>query len=338
MIKIPYSFEVKNKVKEQFEKKREQAYEDARRRKAEVYVRVEGIEQIDEALSKTGLKVYSEAINKGSSVPLEKRISVLREENLELQRVRAELMVAAGFPADYTKPRFECEKCSDTGYVDLFPCECLITALRRESYLSSGLGALLSDQSFDNFDISLYPACSRDMMQYIYNNVKLYAECYDTDTPNKNLLFCGGTGLGKTHLSTSVARTLIDRGFSVVYDTAINVMSTFERERFAKPGTDIVSDRYFDCDLLIIDDLGSEVPNSFSHATLYNIINTRLNSDKATLISTNLSEQKLRQVYDERIVSRLFGTYRVFVFQGDDIRLAKRKEDLSSNYSKKAKK
>lgn len=328
MIKIPYSFEVKNKVKELFEQKREVAYQDAEKRKTEVYLRVEGVEQIDKALSKTGLKVYSEAINKSSSRPLEERIAALREENLELQRARAELMVAAGYPADYTKPRFECKKCSDTGYVDLFPCECLITALRRESYLSSGLGALLSDQSFDNFDLSLYPTSSRDMMQYIFNNVKLYAETLDGDSPNKNLLFCGGTGLGKTHLSTSVARTLIDRGFSVIYDTAINIMCVFERERFAKPGTDIVSDRYFDCDLLIIDDLGSEVPNSFSHATLYNIINTRLNSDKATLISTNLSEQKLRQVYDERIVSRLFGAYRLFVFKGDDIRLTKRKNNL----------
>lgn len=331
MIKIPYSFEVKEKVKEQFEQKRKAAQDDADKRKAEVYVRVKGIEEIDKALAKTGLKVYSEAINKGSCVPLEERIAVLREENLELQRVRAELMEAAGYSADYTKPRYECDKCKDTGYVDLFPCECLITAFRRESYLSSGLGALLSDQNFDNFDISLYPESSRDVMQYNYNNIKLYAETFDSDTPNKNLLFCGGTGLGKTHLSTSVARTLIDRGFSVVYDTSINIMSVFERERFAKPGTEIVSERYFDCDLLIIDDLGSEVPNSFAHATLYNIINTRLNANKATLISTNLSEQKLRTVYDERIVSRLFGTYRVFMFRGDDIRLSKRKTNLDAS-------
>ena len=139
------------------------------------------------------------------------------------------------------------------------------------------------------------------------------------------LFIYGGAGLGKTHLSTAIAKTVIDRGYDVVYDSALNLMHAFEKERFSKaeaPSTD----RYFECDLLIIDDLGAEFMSSFTHSTLYNLLNTRVYGGKGMLISTNLSSAaELQKTYDERIVSRLVGEFKSYCFVGEDIRLKTRR-------------
>lgn len=309
-----------------FEEKRKRAFSEAEFRREEVHMNVPGVKEIDKALAQTGLRVYAEALNKGSSIPLEKRIAILQEENAELQNARAQLLTDAGYAPNYTKVRFECEKCSDTGYVDLSACSCLITALRRESYLSSGLGAMLTDQSFENFDLSLYPGDLRAHMTFVTGEVKDFAEKFGTEGySEKNLIFFGNTGLGKTHLSTALAKRLIDRGFYVVYDSIQNILHTFEKEKFSKIGDAVSTDKYFDCDFLIIDDLGSEFSNSFSTATLYGLLNTRLNASKGTLISTNHKIEQLRKHYDERIVSRIVGGFRSFMFMGEDIRLATRR-------------
>lgn len=325
MRNISYSIEVQKRVKEAFDEKRKRAFDEAETRKAEVYISVPGIRKIDEALSQTGLKVYSEALRKNAQTPLEARIARLREENRELQSARAEILREAGFPPDYTKPRFECEKCKDTGYVGLAPCSCRLAALRRESYKSSGLGAILTDQSFDNFSLALYPEKDRAMMRFILSEAKSFAEHFGDENSVRNMLFFGGTGLGKTHLSTAIAKTVIDRGYDVVYDSALNLMHAFEKERFSKieaPSTD----RYFECDLLIIDDLGAEFMSSFTHSTLYNLLNTRVYGGKGMLISTNLSSAaELQKTYDERIVSRLVGEFKSYCFVGEDIRLKTRR-------------
>lgn len=335
---ISYSIEVRKKVKEAFDEKRERALAAAEARRLEVYQTVEGVREIDAELQKTGLKVYSEALKKNCAVPLEDRIAALHEENAELQRARADLLTGAGYPADYLKPKYECERCSDTGYIGIDPCPCLITALRRESYLSSGLGALLSHQTFENFDLSVYPPQSRRMMRFILEQTKDYAERFGDPDAEKNLLFYGGTGLGKTHLSSAAAKRLIDRGFSVVYDTAFSIMRSFEKERFSKNGGGEPTEKYFDCDLLIIDDLGSEFMSSFTHATLYDILNTRINAGKGTLVSTNLSSTAaIEKTYDERIVSRLVGMFRSFCFEGEDIRLLTRRQNLQQTKEKKTK-
>ena len=322
---ISYSVEVQKKVKEAFDEKRKRAFDEAEKRKAEVYLALPEIRKIDEALSQTGLKVYSEALKRKESVPLEDRIARLREENRELQSARAELLQQAGFSPDYTKPRFECAKCNDTGYVGLSPCTCRLTALRRESYKSSGLGAILHNQSFDNFSLALYPEKDRTMMRFILSEAKSFAEHFGEKNAVRNILFYGNTGLGKTHLSTSIAKTVIDRGFDVVYDSALNLMHAFEKERFSK--TDAPStERYFECDLLIIDDLGAEFMSSFTHSTLYNLLNTRIYGGKGTLISTNLSgASELCRAYDERIVSRIVGEFKAYSFVGEDIRLKTRR-------------
>jgi DNA replication protein DnaC len=321
---ISYSQEIKKAVSDIYEAKHRQAIGAANARKRELYSKIAGLEEIDLELSKTGLKIYHEAINKHTEEPLEARIAKLRAENEKLQKTRAELLVMHGYDKDYTSPDFECKKCSDTGYVGIEPCECVYKALKKEAFIHSGLGMQLTEQTFDNFDVSLYPEKDREVMSLVLNEAIKYAENFGNSefSEDKNLLFFGGTGLGKTHLTTAIGKRLIDRGFYVVYDSATNIISNFEKNRFSK-ATDC--DKYFECDVLMLDDLGAETFGSFNRMSVYDIINTRLNMNKGTVISTNYqSIPEMKKAYDERIVSRIAGNYRMFRFSGDDIRVVKK--------------
>ena len=321
---ISYTKEISKKVADAFAEKRRASKQEADKRRNEVYLRAPEVMEIDRALSKTGLKIYGEAM-RGGRETLDARIAALQKENEELLRARASLMEAAGFPSDYMRERHECDKCSDTGYIGIDPCECLIKAFRKQSYLSSGLGKILTSQDFSNFDVKIYPEASRRMMSFIYKKAQEFAENFSESEP-QNIMFYGKTGLGKTHLSTAIAKRVIDRGFTVIYDSAMNIMHTFEKERFSREDTPITTDKYFDCDLLIIDDLGAEFMSSFTHATLLNILNTRIYAGKSTLISTNLDDtEALKKTYDDRVVSRLVGEFRQYRFEGNDIRLGKGK-------------
>mgnify|MGYP004613198265 CR=1 FL=1 len=317
---ISYSYDVVKKVKDIFSERRESAAALSESRKVEIYNKIPVIKEIDTALSMTGLALYKEAMDGREN--LASAVEKLKKENKELQEARADLLVKKGYPADYTKIKYKCKKCSDTGYIGIDMCSCFAAELKKQAYLSSGLGKMLQNQSFDNFDISLYPEKDREMMKFILDETKKYAKNFGREKEGcKNLLLCGSTGLGKTHISTSVAKELIDKGFYVIYDTCQNIIACFEKERFSKEKTES-TDKYFDCDLLIIDDLGTEFMSSFTHATLYNILNTRICSGKAVIISTNISDiREMKKMYDDRITSRLVGDFRTFKFSGEDIRL-----------------
>jgi DNA replication protein DnaC len=192
---------------------------------------------------------------------------------------------------------------------------------------ASGMGNLLREQSFENFDLSYYqndPAAARRMEQ-ILARMRNYAETFEAGKSG-NLVLFGGTGLGKTHLSSAVARGVIERGYNVFYVSAVSMLSDFERERFGNSAggeTGENTDRYFSCDLLIIDDLGTEVHNQFTTSVLYNLINTRLNKRQSTVINTNLTQDEFRKHYWDRITSRVLGEYTVLPFLGTDIRAQK---------------
>ena len=201
--------------------------------------------------------------------------------------------------------------------------------MRREltlaGYESSGLGHLMAQQSFDSFSLQYYTGADRAAMEVNYHSLRDFAAQFATRR-GENWLLIGATGLGKTHLSTSVAKAVIDAGFDVVYDTAQGVFSAFETARFGRgDGDSAATDRYFHCDLLILDDLGTELTNTFTISCLYNLINTRLNARRATLINTNLSYAELRSRYADRITSRLFGEFHLLSFTGKDVRAQKLK-------------
>ena len=325
-----YSALVVKKVREQFENKRQEAANLAARHLDEVYFKCPHIREIDHALSLTGLKVFEAATKDPKN--LEQRITEIKKENLELQEVKKATLREAGFPEDYIDIKYSCDKCLDTGYDGLLMCSCMKKALVKEAYNCSGLGSVLGSQTFRNFDLNYYSDESseskmsdREIMQSILEKAKQYVSDFGKSGRESNLLFVGTTGLGKTHITTAIAKGVIDKGFDVVYDSAQNIIRAFEQQRFDKD--EVASfdvNRYFDCDLLIIDDLGTEFRNSFTQSVLYNLLNTRINSGKCMIVSTNIDEfSSFQKYYDDRITSRLLGSFRSLRFVGNDIRIQK---------------
>lgn len=305
-----------------YKDKAKNARDEADRRTAEVCAKDPRIAEIEKELSETGLRIFAAALSGEEN--RDEAYRRLEISLLALKTEKKERLLALGYPIDYTEVHYECPKCSDTGYVGFKMCDCLKKELRKQSYRTSGLGKYLDAQSFDNFDVSLYPFGEvRERMANVLSRAKRYAEGFSDDT-SESLIFVGGTGLGKTHLSTSIAKAIIEKGYSVFYNSAQNIISTFERERFCKDDEKRESEKYLEADLLIIDDLGAEVQSKSSVSYFYTIINTRLISSKPTIISTNLTPAALQSAYDERIVSRILGEYSVYLFEGTDIRMVKR--------------
>lgn len=305
-----------------YKNKAQNAKDCADRRCEEVWQKDKRIKEIDDELAAIGMKVFH-----ASLLDDEKREAEYKklENSLALlQAERKDRLQALGLPADYTKPHYECEKCCDTGYIGFKMCECMKKAVVKQSYKKSGIGKYLEKQTFENFDLSFYKeGKARENMEFILNRAKRYAEAFDSST-SESFLFLGGTGLGKTHLSSAIAKCVIEKGYSVSYDSAQNIISAFEKERFMKEGETPLTDRYFEADLLIIDDLGAEIHSKNSVSYFYTLINTRLISGKPVIVSTNLSASNLQSQYESRIVSRLLGEYTVSVFTGEDIRKIKK--------------
>lgn len=324
------------RIRTEYETKYLRAREDAQRRREEVEAKLPALRALDAQLGATGLELMRISMeNALDTEARERALLQLRQKNVELLSLKAKILTDAGYPADYTALRYECEACSDTGYLDDGKmCACMRKKLIAAGYMSSGLGALLREQGFDNYSLDYFKNDER-VYRTMYNNymtLRHYAEHFhpaSDEIPSENLLLVGGTGLGKTHLSTALAKTVLDAGHDVLYTTAVGLVGDFEMVRFGNSGAagegsgSADTARYFDCDLLIIDDLGTEVVNQFTVSALYNVINTRLSLRRPTIISTNFSQEELRRRYWDRITSRLFGEYKLLLFLGTDIRAQK---------------
>ena len=303
-----------------FEERRAIALEKAEERSREVWAKSSELEAIDKELSGIGLNIFKTAL-----LPDDKRqaeFNRLSDQTRMLHEKKAKLLALLGYPEDYTKPKYECDKCSDSGYIGHKMCDCYRKYLMTKRARASGLGKALETQSFETIRPELYPESVRHDMMGIVDTCRKYANEFNGED-GSSLLLIGSTGLGKTHLSSAIAKTVLENGFSVVYESAQNLISTFERDRFSQE-TKKASDRYFDCDLLIIDDFGTEVRAQTSLSYFYTLINTRLVNSKSVIINTNLTGQTLQSHYDERFVSRLLGEYRVILFKGEDVRKIKK--------------
>ena len=311
------------KVKAEYNDKYLKARRAADLRRNEIYERLPEVREIDGMLGGTGIEIMRIITAGGKNT--EARVAALRERNDAMLKRRAELLLAGGFPEDYSDIRYECEECADSGYVDGKMCSCMKRALVMEGYQSSGLGGLIRTQSFDNFSLEYYKGggANYDAMQMFVGSLKGFADNFSADT-YRNYLLLGGTGLGKTHLSTAVAKTVIDKGFDVFYVTAVGMLGDFEDKRFGERDVENKTERYYTADLLIIDDLGTELVNQFTLSCLYDVINSRINNRKCTFINTNLNKNEIETKYNERITSRLFGEYYPLPFTGTDIRKQKR--------------
>ena len=316
---MSYSREIVEAVFSDFDKKRANNEHSQKLRLLEVYNRVPEVKKLDYELSSTGLQILAASVQGKDG--LEERLSSIRAKNTSLQEKRASLLSENGFSPDYTDMKYECDKCKDQGYIN--GKMCLRNALITKQLELSGVGQLISGQSFENFSLDMYPTNDREDMKCLFEDLKDYAS--DFSSSSSNLLFLGGTGLGKTHLSTAIAKAIIEKGSYVIYETATNIFSDFENDRFRDryAGEEPISKKYMECDLLIIDDLGTEVVTNFTVSCLYNLINTRLNKKLPIILSTNLNSAEIRKLYNDRITSRLFGDFEIKMFKGSDIRKIK---------------
>ena len=313
-----YNYENYAQVKGEIEKRRVSAQAAADGRAEELREKSSEIRKIDEELSATGRLLFKAALSGEDVTPI-------RERNLELNRRRRELITKLGYPENYTDVNYFCSDCSDTGYLpDGRVCHCLKEELIKASIASSGIGSLIDRQSFDNFSTDIYkddPAVEEHMKKVVAVAKKFVSSFNEK---KENLLLIGGTGTGKTHISTAIAKEIISKGYDVIYDSIQNIISDFETDKF-KSGysqTEPKSDKYLECDLLIIDDLGTEFITPFSLSCIYNLINTRQNRALPTIISTNLSAKEISQRYEDRIYSRIMGKqYRPLQFVGPDRRI-----------------
>lgn len=313
-----YGYDNYQKVKEQLEKRRENAIREAEARDAELRLESREIREIDAELTGTGLLLFKTACSGGD-------LGAIKERNAELIKRRREVLVELGYPEDYSEIKYSCPECCDTGYCGNRICSCFREELIKENIRSSGIGNLIEKQSFDNFDLSIYKDESiKKEMAHNLREAKKYADEFTRDS--KNMLLIGTTGTGKTHLTTAIAKTVIENGFEVIYDSAQNIVAAFEYDRF-KSGYgqyEARGEKYMECELLILDDLGTEFTNQFTVSCIYNLLNTRLNKGLPTVISTNLGAGELLSRYEDRIYSRILGADTVVLrFLGQDNRLSR---------------
>ena len=283
----------------------------------DAYRRVPGLRALDQTLQQQMIALVGLTMRHGSDPTEELR--ALERANLDTQAQRAELLTAYHLPVDYTDDIYTCPRCHDTGYVQGQPCECLLRRYNAE--LTRDLSRLLQhgDESFEHFDLTLYDENARLKMERVFQVCRSFAQTFRPGT--MNLLLQGGTGLGKTFLSACIARVVSESGFSVVYDTAISIFAKLENDKF-RPDEETAAEvrRCEGCDLLILDDLGTEMTTSFVQSALYQLVNGRMIAGRSTIISTNLAPEELGQRYGAAILSRIEGGYEILPFFGEDIR------------------
>lgn len=297
---------------------------EAAERQRRIYETMPEIAEIDFALQASMLEVAKHAFKNGISatVPL----SELREENLALQKKRADILQRAGYPADYTNLRYACDACHDTGYVGQKICACVDRmyrdALVRELSESVGMGVT----GFGSFRLDLYsdlkfPGATspREQMSEVLEFCKNYAGHFGAKSPN--LLIVGDTGSGKTLISACIAHEVVRSGASVVFDTAFRTFSRFEADRFGRAEeADGSTRRYYECDLLVIDGLGGEVITQYSTAQLGDLIAQRELRGKPTIINTALTTEELRTKYKKQLAARIEGGFIKVPMFGQDNR------------------
>ncbi|MBR6614019.1 MAG: ATP-binding protein [Clostridia bacterium] len=301
------------------------------------------------------LPKYGELLTKKNTVAIDMAKTMLKgtdidkqiaEDNLKIKLMEIDkqieaLFVSEGLPKDYLYPKFECSKCEDTGFIKLgnkeSRCPCFTQKVVNITYKQNNM-LRLEDENFNTFDIAYFSnkadkekyQSDKSPLQNIEEIKKVAISFVDnmTNPCQKNLLFTGRAGTGKTFMSSAIAHSAVNKGYSVLYQTAPLLMDMIIEAKFSGYKDETKKEQYnrvFDVDLLIIDDLGTETLSNSKFTELFNIINTRLLKDKKTIISTNLTLQDLAVQYDDRVMSRLIGNYTICRFFGDDIRLKKKR-------------
>lgn len=322
------SLPIVNEILKEYEALRNNSIIQLDARKNEVYNKIPKLKEIDEELRKLSLDITKTIINKTDQA--QKLIDELQQKSIDLKIVKGELLATHNYPTDYLTIKYKCDICKDTGFNGNQKCNCFKQKLINYAYKQSNLYNVLTHENFDTFNFEYYSNVTdkekgfspKKNMQNIYKICLNFANNFDKI--NENLLFTGPTGLGKTFLSSCIAKELLDKGKTVFYQTAFKIIDILEEYKFSKDKDSFNKEKVnllFNVDLLIIDDLGTEFINSYTSSEFFNILNSRLLEKKKTIISTNLDSKQLLDLYSERVISRILGNYKVLRFFGEDIRI-----------------
>lgn len=320
---------IMREITRDYERMRDYHIKEKRMRTDEVYNRIPAIRRIDEDIVKTGIAMSKHIL--GNPNGYEESVKSAKQKIDSLKMERAYLLTEANIPSNYMDLKYDCEPCKDTGFLSNGKkCNCLKQNLVTRAYRMSNLSNVLSKENFQSFNIDIFSnepfgnerMTPKENMTDIVGISEGFIGNFDENN-GENLLFYGTTGLGKTFLCNCIAKVLLDKNKIVIYQTAFTILDILERRRFGK-GTNEMSDyQYnllFDADLLIIDDLGTEVSNTFTNAEIFNIVNTRLIGGKKTLISTNLTPKEISDIYTDRVFSRILDKFIPLKFFGNDLR------------------
>lgn len=312
---------------QEYEQIREKNKVDLEQRKKALYTKLPRLKEIEDELIRLSIDITRAILNKSQDPGI--LLEQLKKRQMDLKIEKAEILSSNKYPIDYLELRFQCKNCKDTGFVDGAKCSCLVQKEIISLYKQSNLGESIKNENFDQFRLDYYSDekdengfSPRDNMKDILLKCIRFVE--DFDNHSFSLLFVGSPGLGKTFMCNSIARELLKKGKSVIYQVSSELIDLVRKYKFDFENENNNSsglNEIYNCDLLIIDDLGTELPTQFSSLVLYNILNKRLLNNKKIIISTNLNTDEIMKTYSERIYSRLFGNLSMYKFYGEDIRL-----------------
>ena len=298
-------------------------------RRQEIYARLPVVRQLEAEIAERSVACAKKLLEGDKSV-----LDRLKEDLKDLREQKSLIIRAAGYPDDYLELHYRCPDCRDTGLIDGRKCHCFLQAQMKLLHAQSNLEDVLERENFNALSYEYYDDTEILSQLGITNAAymrRVVAGCRefvrDFDKKHDNLLFTGSTGVGKTFLTNCIARELMDDFHSVIYLTASDLFDVFSRNKFDYDNAEDMKDMYrfiLDCDLLIIDDLGTELNNSFTSSQLFYCINERMNMSRSTIISTNLTLARLRDSYTDRVTSRIMSGYRIIPLYGGDIRLLRK--------------
>ncbi len=314
-------------IQKQYELIRKENMEEIEARKKTLYDKLPRLKEIEDEMVKLSIDITRAILSKSNTA--EVLIDKLKNKQLDLKVEKAEILSANKYPIDYLDSIYKCKLCKDTGFVNYQKCKCY---KQREIYLNyeySNLSFILEKENFEQFRWDYYSDDpDENGISPLKNMQEIYKKCIDFveqfDEHNKNLFFIGSPGLGKTFLCNSIAKDLLDKGRSVIYMTVPDLIDTMRKYKFDFDKEENYAhylNEIYNCDLLIMDDLGTELSTQFSNQAIYNILNKRIVNMKKMIISTNLSGVDFQSTYSERIVSRIIGNFEACRFVGKDIRL-----------------
>lgn len=298
-------------------------------REEKVHAQIPALKEIDDTMAEISVESARKLLDGDTQALLN-----LKANLADLRVKKAAILTEAGYSSDFFEPVFTCKDCKDTGYVDGEKCHCFKQEIINVVYSQSNIKNILERENFSTFSYEYYSdemvnpttgLSSLDTVKKAVDECRRFID--DFDNKPKNLFFYGDTGVGKTFLSNCVAKELLEKGKSVIYFTAFQLFDILSKGVFEKDADAIAAHQnIFDCDLLIIDDLGTEFANSFTTSQLFLCINERILRQKSTIISTNLNMSDIMEIYSERTYSRILSNYNIIKLFGDDIRIQKRQK------------